>query len=179
MLFKIPSSDLISGLRNNKQFHFSKRAHIATAFGTAPLPFIQRTNAASTSLFGLSQPSVEIGQKTAVKQKVGQKSATVTTHRVQTAEPKTRKEAEFEEPLLYKVMLLGDEEYDQGHTIQRICEVMEDIDEGLAATIFKSAQVAGKAMCGKYPLEHAEMYVEQLLRSDPIIFAELEEEDKI
>jgi hypothetical protein len=39
--------------------------------------------------------------------------------------------------------------------------------------------VAGKAMCGKYPLEHAEMYVEQLLRSDPIIFAELEEEDKV
>lgn len=112
-----------------------------------------------------------------MKQKVGQKTST--TQRIQTAEPVLRKEPEFEEPLLYKVMLLGDEEYDQAHTIQRLCEVMEEIDEGLAATIFKSAQVAGKAMCGKYPLEHAEMYVEQLLRSDPIIFAELEEEDKV
>ena len=159
--------------------HFKPKTHTANAFGKAPLPFVHQTSTTTTKLFGLAQPSVEIGQKTAVKQKVGQKTATVTTHRVQTADPKTRKEAEFEEPLLYKVMLLGDEEYDQGHTIQRLCEVMEDIDEGLASTIFKSAQVAGKAMCGKYPLEHAEMYVEQLLRSDPMIFAELEEEDKI
>lgn len=148
------------------------------SFKLSPLFFAYRTrDAASAPLFGLAQPAVEIGQKTAVKQKVGQKTST--TQRIQTADPVSRKEPEFQEPLLYKVMLLGDEEYDQAHTIQRLCEVMEEIDEGLAATIFKSAQVAGKAMCGKYPLEHAEMYVEQLLRSDPIIFAELEEEDKI
>jgi ATP-dependent Clp protease adapter protein ClpS len=109
---------------------------------------------------------------------VGEKTTTVQKAKV-VAKPKVRKEQDIEDAPLYKVMLLGDEEYDVGHIVTRLCEVMEDMDENLAATVFKSAQVAGKAMCGKYPLEHAELYVEQLLRSDPMIFAELEEEDKI
>lgn len=36
---------------------------------------------------------------------------------------------------------------------------------------------AGKAMCGKFPFERAELFKEQLIRSDPIIFAEMEEEN--
>jgi hypothetical protein len=46
------------------------------------------------------------------------------------------------------------------------------------ATIFQQAQQEGKAMCGKYPMEHAEMYKEQLIRSDPMIFSDIEEENK-
>jgi len=75
-------------------------------------------------------------------------------------------------------MLIGDEEYEQAHLITRICEVMEDIDENRASTVFQQAQQSGKSMCGKYPLEHAELYVEQLLRSDPMIYSELEEENE-
>ena len=76
-------------------------------------------------------------------------------------------------------MLLGDESYDQGHVVTRICTVMEDIDENRASTIFTAAMGnAGKAMCGKYPLEHAELYKEQLLRSEPMILSDLEEENK-
>jgi hypothetical protein len=33
-------------------------------------------------------------------------------------------------------------------------------------------------MAGKYPLEIAELYKEQLIRSDPMIFSDLEEENK-
>ena len=79
---------------------------------------------------------------------------------------------------MYKVMLIGDEEYEQAHLITRITEVMEDIDENRASIVFQQAQQSGKSMCGKYPLEHAELYVEQLLRSDPMIYSELEEENE-
>ena len=34
-------------------------------------------------------------------------------------------------------------------------------------------------MIAKYPFEHAELYVEQLLRSDPMIFSELQEEERM
>jgi ATP-dependent Clp protease adapter protein ClpS len=55
---------------------------------------------------------------------------------------------------------------------------MEDLDEDAASKIYQQAQQHGKAMCGKYPLEHAEMYKEQLIRSDPMIFSDLEDENK-
>ena len=35
-----------------------------------------------------------------------------------------------------------------------------------------------QGLCGLYVEEHAELYVEQFTRSDPIIYAELEPEDK-
>ena len=79
---------------------------------------------------------------------------------------------------MYRLMLLGDEEYEQAHVVERLCAILDDVDEGAAASILKQAQIAGKAMCGKYPFEHAEMYKEQLARSDPLIYSDLEEEDK-
>ena len=55
--------------------------------------------------------------------------------------------------------------------------IMEDLDEDAAATVFQQAMQEGKAMCGKYPFEVAELYKEQLLRSDPMIFADIEDEN--
>ena len=126
-----------------------------------------------------AKPKVEIGQKTAVTQKVGQKSSVKQTHKAKVSEPVKRRERNTEEAPLYKVMLIGDEEYDQEHTIERICAIMEDVDEGQAASVYTQAQSGGKAMINKYPFEHAELYVEQLLRSDPMIFCELEEEERM
>jgi len=77
-----------------------------------------------------AKPKVEIGQKTAVTQKVGQKSSVKQTHKAKVSEPVKRREKNTEDAPLYKVMLIGDEEYDQEHTIERICDVMEDVDEG-------------------------------------------------
>lgn len=124
----------------------------------------------------IAKPSVKIGQKTAL--------VTETVKRVemkkkrQTGDPVTRKEEEFMDAPLYKVMLIGDDDYDISHVIERICAVMEDLDEDAAATIYQQAQSTGKAMCGKYPMEHAEVYKEQLLRSDPMIFTDLEDENE-
>ena len=50
-------------------------------------------------------------------------------------------------------------------------------DEDQAATVFQQANQEGKAMAGKYPMEIAELYKEQLIRSDPMIFSDLEEEN--
>lgn len=90
----------------------------------------------------------------------------------------SRRKEEFEDAPLFKVMLIGDDSYDAGHVIDRLCAIIDDLDEGAAATVFQQAQQEGKAMCGKYPMEHGEMYKEQLIRSDPMIFADLEEENK-
>lgn len=45
-----------------------------------------------------------------------------------------------------------------------------------AAEIFEEAQAAGKGMCGVYPEEEAELYVEQFTRCEPIIYADMERE---
>ena len=78
---------------------------------------------------------------------------------------------------MFKLMLLADDGYDTEHVITRMCTIMEDIDEDQAKTVLEQAQMAGKAMCGKYPFERAELFKEQLLRSDPMIFADLEDEN--
>ena len=124
----------------------------------------------------IAKPKVNIGQKTAMVTE--QKSRVVQKRSVKPSEPVSRREDDFEDAPLYKVMLLGDEEYEQEHVITRMCEILEDMDENNAATVFKQAQQGGKAMCGKYPYEHAELYKEQLIRSDPMIFSDIEEENK-
>ncbi len=113
-----------------------------------------------------------------VDQVTKQKSKSENKQRARSSDPISRREEKFEDAPLFKVMLIGDEDYDQAHVIERMCDILEDMDENQAASVFKSAQQGGKAMCGKYPLEHAEMYKEQLIRSDPMIFSDVEEENK-
>lgn len=47
-----------------------------------------------------------------------------------------------------------------------------------AAEIFEEAQSDGKGMCGIYPEEQAELYVEQFTRCEPIVYADMEKEGK-
>jgi ATP-dependent Clp protease adapter protein ClpS len=122
----------------------------------------------------IAKPKVGVETKQVTKQK----SKSVQKRKSKPSDPISRREDEFEDAPLFKVILIGDESYDQAHVIERMCEIMEDMDENRAATIFKQAQQGGQAMCGKYPLEHAEMYKEQLIRSDPMIYSDVEEENK-
>lgn len=89
-----------------------------------------------------------------------------------------KRKEEFQDAPMYKLMLLKDNGADQEHVINRLCAIVEDLDEDAASTIFQQAQSAGKAMCGKFPFERAELFKEQLLRSDPMIFADLQEENE-
>lgn len=93
-----------------------------------------------------------------------------------TAGPVSNRKEEFEDAKNYKLMLLRDEGADVEHVITRLCAICEGMDEDQASTVFKQAQAGGKAMCGKYPFERAELFKEQLLRSTPMIFADMEEE---
>ena len=151
----------------------------AFAFTTSPV-FVARP---STSLFaesdkdgGAAIAKPKVGVET--KQVTKQKAKSVEKKRAKSSGPVSRRDEDFEDAPLFKVMLLGDVAYDQAHVVERMCEIMEDMDEAQAASIFKQAQAGGAAMCGKYPLEHAEMYKEQLIRSDPMIYSDVEEENK-
>lgn len=77
---------------------------------------------------------------------------------------------------MFKLMLLQDDGADAEHVITRLCSICEDMDEDQASTVFQQAQAAGKAMCGIYPFERAELFKEQLQRSTPMIFADMEKE---
>uniref|UniRef100_A0A7R9WV01 Adaptor protein ClpS core domain-containing protein n=1 Tax=Craspedostauros australis TaxID=1486917 RepID=A0A7R9WV01_9STRA len=122
----------------------------------------------------LAKPDVKIAQKTetVAKEKIKQKQ------KAKTHDPISRRKDEFEDAPMFKLMLLGDDGYDAMHVVDRLCAIVDDIDEGQAAEVLQQANMAGKAMCGKYPFERAELFKEQLLRSDPMIFSDLEEENK-
>ena len=122
----------------------------------------------------IAKPKIQTKTTTVTKQKQKQKQR----QKQRTSDPINRLDEEFEDAPMYRLMLLGDEEYDIVHVVERMCAILDDMDEDAASTILNQAQIAGKAMCGKYPFEHAEMYKEQLARSDPIIYADLEEENK-
>lgn len=147
----------------------------SSAFMVIP-PHSHTLTASRIQMAGLSQPDIKIGQKTALVTKQVQKVEI--RNQVKSADPVQRKKEDFMEAPLYKVMLIGDDGYDGGHVIDRMCAIMEDMDEDQASTVFQQAQAKGKAMCGKYPMEHAEMYKEQMLRSDPMIFCDIEDENK-
>lgn len=102
----------------------------------------------------LAKPAVKIAQKTEtkVKEKVKQQS------KAKTHDPISRRDEEFEEAPMFKLMLLGDDAYDPAHVVERMCAIVEDMDEDQAATVLKQANQNGKAMCGKYPFEMAELY---------------------
>jgi ATP-dependent Clp protease adapter protein ClpS len=122
-----------------------------------------------------SQPETQIktGVKTATTKKEKQKQK----QKAKTGEPVQKRKEEFQDAPMYKLMLLEDDSYEQEHVITRMCAIMEDLDEDQAATVYQQAMASGKAMCGIYPFERAELFKEQLLRSDPMIFADLEEEN--
>lgn len=159
-------------------------AYVTTAFAFTTNSPVTCRPITSTTLFAgesdkeggaaIAKPKVGIVTKETTKQKA--KSAQKSKSK--SSDPVNRREEDFEDAPLYKVMLIGDADYNQAHVIERMCEIMEDMDENHAATVFKSAQQGGSAMCGKYPLEHAEMYKEQLIRSDPMIFGDVKEENE-
>jgi ATP-dependent Clp protease adapter protein ClpS len=122
----------------------------------------------------LAKPAVKTSLKTEtkVREKVKQES------KVHTFDPISRRDEEFQDAPMFKLMLIGDDSYDVGHVIERLCAIVEDMDEDQAATVLKQANAGGKAMCGKYPFERAELFKEQLIRSEPMIFTDMEEENK-
>mmetsp|Transcript_13801 Transcript_13801/g.18432 ORF Transcript_13801/g.18432 Transcript_13801/m.18432 type:complete len:146 (+) Transcript_13801:51-488(+) len=92
------------------------------------------------------------------------------------AKPKRKTVGDLEEVPMFKVFLLGDDDYDQEHICKSLCDIVEDMNIKQAEEIFQQAQNGGQALICVVCKEHAEHYVEQLLRREPMIFSELEED---
>lgn len=114
------------------------------------------------------------------------KTVTVTTTKQATEQKQDQKQKyqtsdpdqlqDFEDAPMFRLYLIGDEGDDQTHVVTRMTEIVEDCSEDDAATLFKSASQTGEAFLGKYPMEIAETYAEQLTRSDPIIYADVRDD---
>jgi ATP-dependent Clp protease adapter protein ClpS len=88
----------------------------------------------------IAKPAVKIAQKVETKQKEKVKQR----QQAETHDPITRREEDFEEAPMFKLMLLGDDSYDPAHVVERMCAVVEDMDEDQAATVFQQANQEGK-----------------------------------
>jgi ATP-dependent Clp protease adapter protein ClpS len=145
------------------------------AFMVSP-PVLTRATTASALFMSQAQPEVETKTTVKQKQKQKQEQKQKQKQKASTDEPVNRKEDDFEDAPMYKLILLSDEAYDPEHVITRICSIMEDMDEDAAKTVYGACMASGKAMVGKYPFEIAELFKEQLLRSTPMIFCDMQEE---
>ena len=144
-------------------------------FGVRPTGlFAGERDADSGGGAAIAKPEVKTSQKveTVQKEKVKQRQ------QAKTHDPISRRDEEFEEAPMFKLMLLGDDSYDPVHVAERLCAIVDDMDEDQASTVIQQASQSGEAMCGKYPFEKAELYKEQLIRSDPMIFSDIKEENK-
>ena len=78
---------------------------------------------------------------------------------------------------MWKVILLGDEEYEEDPVCEVLKAVIPEIDNlRQAAEKYQEAQATGKALLLVVPKEQAEHYVEQLVRADPMVYGSIEEE---
>jgi len=92
------------------------------------------------------------------------------------APPQRKMDQELEAVPMFKVILIGDEDYEQAHTCKALCDIVEEMEIKRAEEIYAEAQNGGSALVTVVCKEHAEHYVEQLLRREPMIFAELSED---
>jgi len=152
----------------------------ANAFTTAPIHKLR------TSPSPLYQSGPDKGGGAAIATpKTKQATTTVQKQKLKNEQKQKAKPSEpdqlgdFEDAPMYRLFLIGDESYDQQHVVTRVHEVVQNISEDEAARIFKSAYQTGEAFISKFPKEIAETYAEQLTRSDPIIYADVrDDQDK-
>ena len=80
---------------------------------------------------------------------------------------------------MWKVILLGDADYEEDPVCDVLKGVIPDIDNDRdAKEKYLECQETRRALLIVVPKEHAESYVEQLARADPdyIVYSQIEEE---
>lgn len=87
------------------------------------------------------------------------------------AKPKRKTQQEFVP--MYKVILLGDEEYDQVAVVQALLKVIPKMEQAEARRIFHEAQSTGQSIICIVEKEHAEFYAQQLKREE--VYVRIEE----
>ena len=120
----------------------------------------------------IAKPKIKTDQATKVVQKSQQKQK----QKAEIHDPISRRDKDFEDAPMCKLMLIGDDSCDASHVIEQLCSILDDMDEDAARTVIQQASSGGQAMCGKCPHERAEVFKEQLIRSTPMIFADMVED---
>ena len=125
----------------------------------------------------LAQP--QIGRpKTSIKKDVGR--VTAQPEQPQADAEKGSKKAVprrktlADEVPMYKVILLGDEEYVEAHVVTQLQKTVQ-IQKAEATRIFREAQASGSSIVCVVCEEHAEFYAQQLKRQD--IFVTIEKDE--
>mmetsp|Transcript_40113 Transcript_40113/g.107548 ORF Transcript_40113/g.107548 Transcript_40113/m.107548 type:complete len:154 (-) Transcript_40113:54-515(-) len=111
--------------------------------------------------------SFSFAQPEAAKAKTGTK----------TASPKATpiEKTQDEDIPLFKVILLGDKEYEEAHVVTQITKLIPSVKEEAATRNYVEAQTTGSSVIILCPEEHAEHYVQQLRRQQ--IYARYEQDE--
>lgn len=80
------------------------------------------------------------------------------------AKPKRKTDTEYIP--MWKVILMGDEEYEEKHVVEVLRKSIPKMDKKEARRIFREAQSAGEAIVVVATQEHAEFYETQLKRGE-------------
>lgn len=127
----------------------------------------------------LGSPSIQIGRpKTSIKKDVGRavqqpQEAQTDTERG-SAKARPRRKTQEDEIPMFKVILLGDEEYVEAHVVTQLQKTVQ-IDKSEATRIFREAQSTGSSIVCVVCEEHAEFYAQQLRRQDIYVVVEKDE----
>ena len=85
---------------------------------------------------------------------------------------KKREYAPPEEAPRYEVILLDDEEYEEGHIVNNLVRIIPGIESNKAKQVYLETKKVGQSLVLVCLEEHAEAYVDLLSRQEPMIFAE-------
>ncbi|KAF6004343.1 hypothetical protein F1559_000437 [Cyanidiococcus yangmingshanensis] len=80
------------------------------------------------------------------------------------AKPKTKRVTDTEFVPMWKVILLGDEEYKEKHVVESLVKTIPKMDKEEARRIYKEAQALGESVVTVVAQEHAEFYATMLRR---------------
>jgi ATP-dependent Clp protease adaptor protein ClpS len=126
----------------------------------------------------LGAPQTKIGRpKTSIQKSVGNVTATPEKEPEAgkgSAKARPKRKTQADEIPMYKVILLSDDEYEEGHVVtqlQKICQ----LSKNEASRVFIEAQSTGSSVVCVVPEEHAEFYAQQLKRADIYVTIEKDE----
>ena len=135
------------------------------------LSTMTHASAGRTVALAPAQPKIKIASKPTPGGGAPQKQQTKT---VQLAPPE-RKTEDAEVPM-WKVILLGDEEYDEAYVVQTMKQVVVQVTREKCESCFQEAQLHGASELVVVPQEHAEHFVQQFHRCDPVVYTTCEPE---
>lgn len=127
----------------------------------------------------LSSPSIKVGRpKTSIKKNAGIINESPSQPETDTdrgaAKARPRRKTQADEVPMYKVILLGDEEYEEAHVVTQLQKIVQ-LEKGEAVRIFHEAQQTGSSIICVVCEEHAEFYAQQLKRQEVFVTVEKDE----